>query len=116
VTAPLVAWVFGRISLIAPVSNLIAAPVISLAQPVLFLALLLAPFGWVARFVAQAVHPLLFAFDWVAWSATAVPGAAITVTTTAATAVLAACGAISLVIGCYSTLVLPGTVVTPVAE
>src|SRR2546423_5936315 len=63
VTAPLVAWVFARVSLIAPVSNLIAAPIITLAQPVLFLALILAPFEGPARFVAQAVHPLLFAFD-----------------------------------------------------
>jgi competence protein ComEC len=102
VTAPLVAWVFGRVSLIAPLSNLIAAPVITLAQPVLFLALLLAPFGWAARFVAQAVHPLLFAFDWIAWAAASVPGAAMTVTTTAVTAVLAACAAVSLVVACVS--------------
>jgi competence protein ComEC len=102
VTAPLVAWVFGRVSLIAPISNLIASPVITLAQPVLFLALLLAPFGSIARFVAQAVHPLLFTFDWIAWSAAAVPGSAITVTTTAVTAVLAACAALSLVVACVS--------------
>jgi competence protein ComEC len=102
VTAPLVAWVFGRVSLIAPVSNLVAAPVITLAQPVLFLALLLAPFGSLARFVAQAVHPLLFAFDWIAWSAASIPGAAITVTTSAVTAVLAACAALSLVVACVS--------------
>ncbi|HXQ78037.1 MAG TPA: ComEC/Rec2 family competence protein, partial [Gemmatimonadaceae bacterium] len=31
ITAPLVAWVFGRISLIAPISNFIAAPVITVA-------------------------------------------------------------------------------------
>jgi competence protein ComEC len=102
VTAPLVAWVFGRVSLVAPLSNLIAAPVITLAQPVLFLALLLAPFGWAARFVAQAVHPLLFAFDWIAWAAASIPGGAITVTTTAVTAVLAACAAMSLVVACVS--------------
>ena len=102
VTAPLVAWVFGRVSLIAPVSNLIAAPVITLAQPVLFLALLLAPVGPAARFVAQAVHPLLFAFDWIAWSAASVPGAAITVTTTLMTALFAACAAVSLVVTCVS--------------
>jgi len=102
VTAPLVAWVFGRVSLIAPVSNLIAAPVVTLAQPVLFLALLLAPFGAAARFIAQAVHPLLFVFDWIAWLAASVPGAAITVTTTAITALFAACAAISLVIACVS--------------
>jgi competence protein ComEC len=102
VTAPLVAWVFGRLSLIAPVSNLIAAPIVTIAQPVLFLALLLAPVAGLAAFCAQAVHPLLFAFDWVAWSAASVPGAAITVTTTIPTALLAALAAAALVIACAS--------------
>ncbi|MEO8579225.1 MAG: DNA internalization-related competence protein ComEC/Rec2 [Gemmatimonadales bacterium] len=102
VTAPLVAWVFGRVSLIAPLSNLIAAPVITLAQPVLFLALVLSPLGALARFVAQAVHPLLFVFDWIAWSAASVPGAAITVTTTLFSAILAAVAAVALVIACTS--------------
>ncbi|MDQ6771052.1 MAG: DNA internalization-related competence protein ComEC/Rec2 [Gemmatimonadota bacterium] len=102
VTAPLVAWVFGRVSIIAPLSNLIAAPVITLAQPVLFLALLFAPFASLARFIAQAVHPLLFAFDWIAWSAASVPGASITVTTTLVTALLAASAASALVIACVS--------------
>ena len=41
---------FGKLSLIAPLSNLIAAPIVTLAQPVLFLALLLAPVAPVARF------------------------------------------------------------------
>ena len=102
VTAPLVAWVFGRISLIAPVSNLVAAPVITLAQPILFLALLVAPFQALARFLAQAVHPLLFAFDWIAWRAAVVPGAAITVATTMLTAVLGGIAAAALVIACAS--------------
>ncbi|MEO8911026.1 MAG: DNA internalization-related competence protein ComEC/Rec2 [Gemmatimonadaceae bacterium] len=102
VTAPLVAWVFGRMSLIAPLSNLVASPVITLAQPVLFLAMLLAPIGSVAKFVAQAVHPLLFVFDWIAASAASIPGAAITVTTTVPTAVLAACCATALIVACVS--------------
>jgi competence protein ComEC len=102
VTAPLVAWVFGRVSLIAPLSNLVAAPIITLAQPILFLALLVSPVGAVARFVAQAVHPLLFAFDWVAGAASSTPGAAITVTTTMATALLGAVAAVALVIACSS--------------
>jgi competence protein ComEC len=102
VTAPLVAWIFGRLSLIAPVSNLIAAPIITLAQPVLFLALLLGPIGALARFCAQAVHPLLFAFDWIAWSAASVPGAAITVSTTIPTALLGALAAAALVTACAS--------------
>jgi competence protein ComEC len=102
VTAPLVAWVFGRLSLIAPVSNLIAAPIVTLAQPVLFLALLLAPVGALARFCAQAVHPLLLAFDWIASSAASVPGAAITVTTTLPTALMAAVAAGALVLACVN--------------
>src|SRR5256714_5356683 len=99
-TAPLVAWMFGRLIVIAPISNLIAAPIVTLAQPVLFLTLLLAPVGPLARFCAQAVHPLLFAFDWIAWSAASVPGAAMTVTTTLPTALLGALAAAALVIAC----------------
>ena len=100
VTAPLVAWVFGRVSLIAPLSNLVAAPVITLAQPVLFLALLLAPFGPIARFIAHAAHPLLFSFDWIAWFAASLPGAAVTVGVTLVTALLAGCAAVSVVVAC----------------
>lgn len=102
VTAPLVAWVFGRVSLIAPLSNLVAAPIITLAQPILFLALLVSPLGALARFFAQAVHPLLFAFDWIAWAAASAPGAAMTVTTTMITALLAALAAVALVVACAS--------------
>ncbi|MGZ3565412.1 MAG: DNA internalization-related competence protein ComEC/Rec2 [Gemmatimonadaceae bacterium] len=102
VTAPLVAWVFGRVSLVAPLSNLVAAPVVTLAQPILFLALLVSPFGALARFVAQAAHPLLFAFDSIAWAAASLPGAAITVTTTLITAVLGALAAVALVVACCS--------------
>jgi competence protein ComEC len=102
VTAPLVAWVFGRISVIAPLSNLIAAPIVTLAQPVLFLALLLAPMRPIAGFFAEAVHPLLFAFDWIAWSAASVPGAAVTVPTTIPVALLGALAAAALVIACVS--------------
>lgn len=36
VTAPIVAWHFGRVSLAAPLTNLAAAPLFGLAQPVLF--------------------------------------------------------------------------------
>lgn len=104
VTAPLVAWTFGRVSLIAPISNLIAGPVIALAQPTLFLALLLAPIGPLGRFCAQAVHPLLGGFDWIASSAASVPFGAIAVNTTWITAVLAGVAAAALVIACVSRL------------
>lgn len=102
VTAPLVAWMFGRVSLIAPLSNLIATPVITLAQPVLFLALLASPVETVARFFAQAVHPLLFAFDWIAWRASSLPFAAITVGTTPLAACLAALAAGALIVASTS--------------
>ena len=39
VTAPLVAWSFGRLSLAAPLTNLAAAPLVGVLQPTLFLAL-----------------------------------------------------------------------------
>ena len=102
VTAPLVAWMFGRVSLIAPVSNLVAAPVIGLAQPILFLALLTAPLGSLASFIGEAAHPLLAAFDWVARSAAAVPGAAIAVEPNWLTALLGACTAGAVVAACVS--------------
>jgi competence protein ComEC len=91
---------FGRLSLIAPLSNLIAAPIVTLAQPVLFLALLLAPIAPLARFCAQAVHPLLLAFDWIASTASSVPGSAITVATTLPTAVLGGLAAGAVVAAC----------------
>ena len=100
ITAPLVAWVFGRLSLIAPLANLVAAPVITMAQPILFLALVASPLPSVAAFFAQAVHPLLLAFDWISFSAASIPFAAITVGTTPVAAVLAAIAAVSLIVAC----------------
>ena len=102
VTAPLVAWLFGRLSLVAPLSNLVAAPVITLAQPILFLALLTAPLESLAHFFAQAAHPVLFLFDWIAWRAASIPGAAIVVATTLATSLLGAIAAAALIVACAS--------------
>ena len=79
VTMPLVAMHFGRASIIAPLSNLAAAPLMAVAQPALFLALLLAPWPEAAQFVAGATHPVLAAFDAVARIAASVPGATLTV-------------------------------------
>src|SRR6266542_3806786 len=59
VTAPVVAWTFGRLSLIAPAANLLAGPVIAVTQPMLFLALVLAPVPPLSKFVASAAHPPL---------------------------------------------------------
>ncbi len=88
VTAPLVAWHFGRLSLIAPLSNLAAGPVVSLLQPTLFVVMLL-PDALGAGFVADAARPLLRALDAVAATAAATPCASITVAPTIFAAALA---------------------------
>ncbi len=102
VSGPLVAWTFGRISLVAPVANLAASPIIALAQPALFLALLLSPVPGAARFVAGATHPLLLAFDRVAAVATSIPFAAVTCAPTLVAASLAGVATIALVAACVS--------------
>jgi competence protein ComEC len=65
-SVPLIAWYFGTISLIAPVANLFAAPLVAVLQPTLFLALVCAPILPLARFIADAAHPVLAMLDGVA--------------------------------------------------
>lgn len=100
VTAPLVAWHFGRLSLIAPLSNLAAGPVISLLQPTLFLAML-TPEGAAARFVADAATPMLRTMDAVANIAASAPGAAIAVTPTAISALLAGAASVAVLVAAW---------------
>jgi competence protein ComEC len=102
VTGPLVAWRFGRASLIAPFANLAASPLMTIAQPMLFLALLLGWWPAAARFVAGAAHPALAAFEWVAHEAAAVPGAQVEVAATSAALAVAALGAVLLVAACMA--------------
>lgn len=80
VSAPLVMWYFGRFSIIAPIANLVAGPVISILQPALFLALIFAPVPVIARFIASATHPLIWAFDGIATTASSIPGSSLQVT------------------------------------
>jgi competence protein ComEC len=87
-TAPLVAWHFGRVSVVGVAANLAAGPLLALIQPALFLALLLAPTGPLGQFVADAARPLLRALDAVAWAAARLPGG---VARSAPTALGAAC-------------------------
>ena len=96
VTAPLVAWTFGRVSLIAPLTNLAASPLIALLQPALFLSL--APLGAVAAFVASAAHPLLAAIDAVAAIGAGVPFASISVAPAFAVALAAGVGALAFIV------------------
>jgi len=62
-------WYFGRMSIIAPVANLVAGPVITILQPALFLALIFSPIPAVAKFIAAAAHPLMRVFDGIAATA-----------------------------------------------
>lgn len=102
VTAPLIAWHFGRISVIAPLTNLMAGPVIGVAQPMLFLALLLSPVHALGSFVADAVHPLLRLFDLIATAGASVPYAALGVTPSLVTAICAGVATAAFVVAACS--------------
>lgn len=102
VTGPLVACRFGRASLIAPLANLAASPIMSLVQPILFLALILGWWPAAARFVAGAAHPLLAAFEWVAHTSAAVPGAQVEVVATTIALCIAGLASVLLVAACIA--------------
>ncbi len=102
VTGPLVAWHFGRLSLIAPLANLFASPIVAILQPTLFLALAFTPFPAMERFVADAASPLLWALDAVASGASQIPHASVAVSPSLATAVVASACVVSLIAACVS--------------
>jgi competence protein ComEC len=102
VTAPLVVWIFGRLSLIGPLTNIAASPVIAVLQPTLFLALAAGPVHGVAQFVALAAHPLLVAFDWIATAGAAVPFGSLRVAPTLGVTVACGAAAIALVVAASS--------------
>jgi len=102
VTTPLVAASFGRLSLIAPLTNLVADPILALAQPMLFLALVLAPMPAAAALVAGAAHPLLIAFDAVAHFGARIPGAAIAVHLSPMESALTGLASIAAIVACES--------------
>ncbi|GAB1341545.1 ComEC/Rec2 family competence protein [Gemmatimonas sp.] len=87
-TAPIIAWTFGRVSLIAPVSNILAAPIVALLQPALFLALLWAMVVSPPRadLLADATQPLMALFDLLASWCGSLPGAVWPVSLTLASA------------------------------
>lgn len=101
-SAPLVAWTFGRVSLIAPISNLLAGPVIAVLQPMLFLAMVLGPAPTASEFVGDAAHPLLVALDGIASRSASIPGAALSVSPSPFAAMLAGLGAVAVLVACAS--------------
>lgn len=102
VSAPLVTWSFGRLSIVAPITNVAATPVVAVLQPTLFLALLAAPVPALARFLAGAAHPMLRALDAVASAGASVPFGSLTIAPTLHGAVLAGIATAALIIACVS--------------
>lgn len=102
VTAPLVAWTFGRVSVIAPLTNIAAGPVVGLLQPMLFLAMVLAPVRGLASFVADAAHPLLSALNAIAATGAAVPFAAPAVSPSLVVAVAGGVAALAALVAASS--------------
>jgi competence protein ComEC len=101
VTAPLVAWSFGRLALLGPVTNLLADPIMGALQPLLFLALC-SPMAWASALAADAAHVLLVAFDGIATQAARVPGGAPIVLPTVLGACAGGAGALAVVAACVA--------------
>jgi competence protein ComEC len=99
-TAPLVAAGIGQLSLVGPVANIAAAPIIAVLQPALFLALALAPVGAAGALVADACRPLLAALEAVAAAGAAVPGASLAVAPSAIASTLAGVASGALLVAC----------------
>jgi competence protein ComEC len=102
VTAPLVAWHFGQVSLVGPLANLAAAPVLALLQPALFLAVVTAPFDAVGGFVAGAARVPIRALDAIARGGASVPGATWEIAPSGVEAALGALAAAALLVGAAS--------------
>lgn len=101
-SAPIVAWTFGRVSLVAPISNLAATPLIAVAQPMIFLGMLLAPVPPLARFVADAAHPILFGLTSVAHRSASLPVASIGVAPSVVAASIACVLSVAVIVACAS--------------
>lgn len=99
-TAPIVAWHFGRVSLAGPLTNLVAAPLFGLAQPALFLSILLAPVRPLAMLVADGTGLLLRGIEAVGTAGAGLPGSAIDVMPSAVTAYLMAGTVAALLAAC----------------
>jgi competence protein ComEC len=100
-TAPLIAWVFGRVSVAAVVTNVAAAPLFDVAQPLLFASLVALPLEPAARLLAESARAALALIDLVAQAGAALPFAVLRAEPDAATAamlgVAATAGLVALV-------------------
>jgi len=99
-TAPLVAWHFGRVSLVAPFANIAAGPVIALLQPTLFLGLALSWWPAAATFIGAAASPMVRAFDLVALAGASVPWATLHAAPSLLTAVALGVACVGVLAAC----------------
>ena len=110
VTLPLVVWSFGRVSLIAPVSNLLASPVVTLLQPMLFVAIVLDSIPGADRlapFVADASRVPLAALHAIASTLERIPVAALSVSPTWYTVALLSVAVSAVVVATAQRRVMP---------
>lgn len=96
ITAPLIAWTFGRVSVVAPIANIAAEPIVAVLQPALFLAIVL-PWRVAAQLVADACVVPIALLDHVATGAAMVPWAVLHVAPTYAGACCAGVASASFV-------------------
>ena len=101
-SAAVVAWVFGRISVAAPLTNLAATPLIAFAQPMIFCGMLLAPVHPLAAIFADAAHPLLAMLDGVATTAAGISWASVPVAPTPVAAAIAGLMSAAVIMACAS--------------
>jgi competence protein ComEC len=90
------------VSLVAPLSNLAATPLLELAQPMIFAGMLTAPIHPLASIFADAAHPLLAGLTLVASKAASIPGASIPVTPTAVATAITALMSGAVIVACAS--------------
>lgn len=110
-SAPIIAWLFGRISIVAPLTNLAANPLIGLAQPMIFCGMILAPIEPLARLFADAAHPLLAGLDYVAAVGGSMPHATVPVAPTLFAAVVSGVLAGAVIVACTSDDWRPATAI-----
>jgi competence protein ComEC len=101
-SAAVVAWVFGRISVGAPLTNLAATPLIAFAQPMIFCGMLLAPIPPLAALFADAAHPLLAMLNGVATTAAGLSWASLPVAPTPLATAIAGMMSAAVIVACAS--------------
>ncbi|QJR35282.1 DNA internalization-related competence protein ComEC/Rec2 [Gemmatimonas groenlandica] len=97
VTAPLIAWTFGRVSVLAPLTNILAGPLVAFLQPALFLALLASPLDPMAKIIADASALPIALLDRIAAAAAAMPYAVVHVAPTLSAAIGAGLASVAVV-------------------